>query len=278
MKLSVVIITHNNFSKKNGCIETVLLSILHQKNIDAEIVVVDNKSNISDQIKLKNLVDRFNKVKLIYNPINNISKGRNLGAENAKSDYIIYMDDDMILNNNLILYDLSKLIGNHVYGYSATRLWTQEGWYESHKEEINKNILKNTDSYDIITEIPDPIVRNKKNNRHLIRTYIGNFGFVRKDALKNVGMWNEDYLGYGVEDDTMAFNLYMKFGRPLILKELSVVHVWHNIKEKNYIELEANKKKFEDILNKNKVKVFHVGRILYEEDDVIEWKEGESNE
>lgn len=278
MKLSVVIITHNNFSEKNGCIETVLLSILHQKNINAEIVVVDNNSKVSDQIKLKNLVDHFDKVKLIYNPINNISKGRNLGAENANSNYIIYMDDDMILNNNLILYNLSKLIGDHVYGYSATRLWTQECWYENHKEEINKNILKNADTYDIITKIPDPVVRGKKNNRHLIRTYIGNFGFVRKDALKDVGMWNEDYSGYGVEDDTMAFNLYIKFGRPLILKELSVVHVWHNIKEKNYIELEANKKKFEDILNKNKVKVFHVGRILYEEDDVIEWKEGESNE
>ena len=138
--------------------------------------------------------------------------------------------------------------------------------------------MKNADSYDIITKIPDPIVRGKKNNRHLIRTYIGNFGFVRKDVLKDVGMWNEDYLGYGVEDDTMAFKLYMKYGRPLIFKDLSVVHVWHNIKEKNYIELETNRKKFEEILNKNKVKVFHVGRILYEEDDVIEWIEGESNE
>lgn len=275
MKFSVVIITHNNFSEKNGCIETVLLAILNQKQVDVEIILVDNNSSDFDKKMLNNLVKSEDRIKLINNPINNISSGRNLGAKNSNNDYIIYMDDDMILNNNMVLYNLSNMIDGHLYGYSATRLWTQEGWYEQHGEEINKNILKNAKNYDIITENPNPVVRGKKNNRHLIRTYIGNFGFIKREALQEVGMWNEDYLGYGVEDDTMAFKLYMRYGRPLVLKDLSVVHVWHNIKEKNYLELEANKKKFEAILADNNVKVFHVGRILYEEDNVIEWLKGE---
>ena len=77
MKFSVVIITHNNFSEKNGCIETVLLAILNQKQVDVEIILVDNNSSDFDKKMLNNLVKSEDRIKLINNPINNISSGRN---------------------------------------------------------------------------------------------------------------------------------------------------------------------------------------------------------
>ena len=271
MTFSVVVITHNNFSVKNGCIETVILSIERQKNVNYEIIVIDNNSENQDKEKLKALALKHPNIKLLFNCENNISKGRNLGALNAKYDYIIYIDDDMVLNDNLTFDSMQNLIKDQVYGYSAKRLWTLEGWYERNKSKIHENILKNVDNYAMITSEPDPIVRRMKNNRHLVRTYIGNFGFIKKEALESVGMWNEDYSGYGIEDDTMAFKLYMKYGRPLILNEISVVHIWHEINKKNYLELIENKKKFDLLLKKHGVKVFHVGRILYKEDNVIEW-------
>lgn len=271
MNFSIVIITHNNFSMKSGCIETVLLSIERQRKINCEIIVVDNDSTNQDKKKLRVLSLKHPNVKFLFNFQNNISKGRNLGALSAKYDYIIFMDDDTILNDNLTLASMQNMIKDHLYGYSATRLWTVEGWYENNKDKIHEKILKNTTNYAIITTEPKPEVRRKKNNRHLVRTYIGNFGFIKKEALKNVGMWNEDYCGYGVEDDTMAFKLYMKYGRPLILNGISVIHVWHEINKKNYLELNANKNKFDLLLKNNGVKIFHVGRILYEEENVIEW-------
>ena len=43
--MTIVIITHNNYSYKNGCIESVIYSLLNQVGLHFEIVVVDNCSD-----------------------------------------------------------------------------------------------------------------------------------------------------------------------------------------------------------------------------------------
>ena len=45
-------------------------------------------------------------------------------------------------------------------------------------------------------------------------------------------MYNEDYWGCGVEDDIMAFKLYMKYGRALNLNGISVVSACYEINKK----------------------------------------------
>ena len=71
--ISVIIVTHNNYGLKNGCIESVILSLLVQKNIELEIIVVDNASSDEDVEQLENYIFSLkNKsIVLVKNVINN---------------------------------------------------------------------------------------------------------------------------------------------------------------------------------------------------------------
>lgn len=270
MDLSIVIVTHNNFTNKNGCIENVINSLLKQNNLLFDIIIVDNNSNKIDVEKLKKLQLKYENLNVYYSKINNISHGRNIGAKLSKSDIILFLDDDMILIDDTTLSDVYKIANQSTYGYAATRLWTVDGWYEENKLNFDKLMQKKENLFEKHLILPNPKIRNKKNVRHLARTYIGNFGFVKKDALEDVGFWDESYKGYGLEDDDMALKLYLKYGRPKVLSEIKVVHISHLIKETNYIELEKNKLIFEQKLKQQGIKMFHVGRLMYEEEDVLE--------
>ena len=56
LDISVVIITHNNYSLKEGCIETVVFSLINQKEVNFEIIIVDNYSDKDDWEKLESLM------------------------------------------------------------------------------------------------------------------------------------------------------------------------------------------------------------------------------
>lgn len=270
MDLSIVIVTHNNFTNKYGCIENVITNLLKQKDVVFEVIIIDNNSDKYDIQQLKKLHLKYENLVVSYSAINNISCGRNIGAKLAKSDLILFMDDDMILIDDTTLYDVCKLAQQSSYGYSATRLWTLEGWYEKNKLDFDKLIQGKEKIIGKYLILPDPKIRNKKNVRHLARTYIGNFGFIKKDVLETIGFWDETYKGYGLEDDDMALKLYLKYGLPKILQKIEVAHISHPIKETNYIELEKNKLIFDKKLKKYGIKVFHIGRLMYEESDILE--------
>ncbi|WP_302759817.1 glycosyltransferase family 2 protein [Blautia sp.] len=270
--ISVIIVTHNNYGLKNGCIESVILSLLVQKNIELEIIVVDNASSDEDVEQLENYIFSLkNKsIVLVKNVINNISSGRNLGAKFASGNILVYMDDDMILPNKNIIFRLGEFAANHIYGYAAVRQWTEENWYNRNKNEVNELLISDDDEICIRVSRPNPEIRRKKIDRHLIRTYIGNFGFIRKEALTNIGFWDEQYKGYGFEDDAMALKLYLMYGRPKVMDQITVIHIWHAINEKNYVQLEMNRILYEKTIKELGIKCFHVGRLMYEEEGIID--------
>lgn len=261
-KLSIVIITHNNYKLKCGSIETVLLALENQTTADFDVLIVDNNSDIDDYLILKSfLKTQFFSFELhvIRNNCNSIAKGRNLGVRNANGSKVLFLDDDMILFDPETINKIIIKTHNCIYALSAIRDWTQEGWYEKNKSELDLH-LKAKSIYSIPTTDPLPNVRKKDNLRHLIRTYIGNFGCVEKSALESIGLWNEMFTGYGLEDDCLTLSLYMKYGEPLRLDDMHVIHIWHSIQIDNYVQLDANKRKFDEVLKIHGIKAFHIGR------------------
>lgn len=51
----------------------------------------------------------------------------------------------------------------------------------------------------------------------------------------------------------------------------------HRISKDNYNQLSENKTMFDQILRKNGIKCFHVGRLLYDEDHVIDYLDENRN-
>jgi GT2 family glycosyltransferase len=92
MRLSVIILNYEVRYFLEQCIHSVLKAI---KNIDAEVIVVDNHSSDNS---CEMVLSQFPQVKLIAHPENaGFPKGNNIGVAVAQGDYILILNPDTVL-------------------------------------------------------------------------------------------------------------------------------------------------------------------------------------
>lgn len=98
--VTLIIVTH----KSNSFLKSCLLSIVNQKEIPAEIIVIDNNSPLSPFFIFKNnLKIKKIKKKFIRNKKNlGFSKAINLGARLSNSEFILFLNPDSIVLHNAI--------------------------------------------------------------------------------------------------------------------------------------------------------------------------------
>ncbi len=85
---SVIILIHNNASIIERCLSTLMQ---HCFSLIREIVVVDNASTDGGAELVES---KFPNVKLIRNPANGCSSGRNLGVRHSEGKYLVFFDSD----------------------------------------------------------------------------------------------------------------------------------------------------------------------------------------
>lgn len=150
MKLSIIICTFNRSGLLKKCIDSFTPFI----NDEVEIIIVDNNST-------DNTTEIISSLLLIYSQINcykegkiGLSHARNRGMVEAKSNWILYVDDDAIAFPNLVdraLYLVEKedfdCIGGMYYGYyeSEKPKWIPDEFgtkykYAEHLTECPYNI------------------------------------------------------------------------------------------------------------------------------------------
>lgn len=88
-KISIIIPTKDREAILNKTLEAALLAI---KNFDAEIIIVNDSKSSVPQILADN-----NTVKLINNNKKGVASARNLGVSVANGEWILFLDDDMLL-------------------------------------------------------------------------------------------------------------------------------------------------------------------------------------
>lgn len=106
MKLSVVILTHNNQATIQSCLDSVKLA--------DEIIVIDDNSTD----KTLNLIMKYS-VKVIHQRLVNFSKQRNLAIKQVKSDWVLFLDSDEIVSDKLFK-EIKNVIKN--FSYSAYKI------------------------------------------------------------------------------------------------------------------------------------------------------------
>ena len=98
-KISVIVVTYNSETVIERCVSG-LYEGLHSGFI--ELIIVDNKSD--DNFYLRQF-ENVNGIKLIYKDKNvGFSSGNNIGVThaNVKSDYILFLNPDVFINNLLL--------------------------------------------------------------------------------------------------------------------------------------------------------------------------------
>ena len=90
MKISVIVPVYNVSNYLNQCIQ----SILSQSFKDFELIVVDDGSTDDSLEKCERWVCNDNRINLIKQSNQGLSKARNSGIRVAKGDYLVFVDSD----------------------------------------------------------------------------------------------------------------------------------------------------------------------------------------
>lgn len=107
MKFSIIMPNYN----KGEYIEESLLSIYNQTldKSQYEIIFIDDGSNDNSLEVVNNFLDK-NNLTILHTNRKGAGGARNVGIDNAKGEYIIFLDSDDYLANNAVLEKLSSQI------------------------------------------------------------------------------------------------------------------------------------------------------------------------
>jgi len=107
MDLSIIIISFNTKKILTDCVKSV---VKHLKGPKYEIIIVDNGSSDGSLERIKELGKTHSQVNLIDAKTNlGFGKANNLGAKNAKGDYLLFLNSDTLIFDNAIKESLDKL-------------------------------------------------------------------------------------------------------------------------------------------------------------------------
>jgi GT2 family glycosyltransferase len=188
--ISIVIVNYKSWYHLSKCLD----SILNQKNIQSDIIVVDNNSNDNsiDEFKTK-----YSTVKWIINSENlGFSRACNIGASNVKYDWILFLNPDTEIPENCFSSLMSK--ANKIYNtiYSIKQL------NEKNKDSYAYGTFLNIYTLNGIQRFFYRLFNGKTKNKLSRLTSFspdwvsGSFLLIRKEDYIKIGGWDEDFWMY----------------------------------------------------------------------------------
>ena len=190
--VSAIILIHNNINIIERCIESLLC---HGKDFLKEIIVVDNDSSDGGA---KLIEEKYPAVRVVRNPINGCSSGRNLAASLAKGKYFAFFDSDQWLTSSSCFVEALSILERDAcigaVGWAA-------GWFDHSR----------TDLAGVITEY---ISNRGMNTAALVKGYrddIGYLGtggfFILKKTYDSLSGFDTFYDPTCFEDTDLSFQI-----------------------------------------------------------------------
>ena len=122
--LSIIIPAYNAAVYLQPCLD----SIFSQEYTDFETIVIDDGSTDNTATLLK----QYPQVKVIRQENQGMSTARNRGIEEAKGEYILFVDSDDLLTEGALATLASELTGEDIIGFNAKKLYEATGEYSYH--------------------------------------------------------------------------------------------------------------------------------------------------
>lgn len=209
MKLSIIIVNYNVKRFLFQCLRSVEKAI---EGLDADIWVVDNDSKDGSLDFLKPL---FPKVHFIQNEDNvGFSKANNRAIRMSQSEYVLLLNPDTIVTPETIRADIEWLDKNPDTGAVAASMHNSCGAFAN---ESRRGIPTPIVSFCKISGLAKLFPKHHTigryymgyNDRHeacKIEILSGAYMFMRRAALDQVGLLDEDFFMYG-EDVDLSYRI-----------------------------------------------------------------------
>lgn len=178
--ISVIIVTYNS----EECIQECLESVLAQKGVSFEIIVVDNKSSDDTAAKIegKNCLVIANKENIGF------GRGCNLGFSKSTGKYIYLLNPDACLVGENCLAEMCRIMDeNPKWGLAGTKVLSMDGHHESPPAKTYPG--ENAVSRDF-SKLPGDIA-----------WIIGASMIIRRDVYQKLRGFDLDYFLYSEETD-----------------------------------------------------------------------------
>ena len=215
-KVSVIVCIYNRFDY----VRNILKCLIEQTADIYEVIFADDgsKENLEDSIRDLLPLCKF-KVKIVWQEDIGfrLAKSRNNAVKFSEGDYLIFMDQDIVFDKDFIQEILNKRKKKHVVYTKA--LWTtpeqrdevqtifdKEYNYEkmysiiqTEKHENTCRSLKKAKFYSLLYKL---------NLRKRGGKFAGLFISLYKEDLFKINGFDEEYQGFGYEDDDLGNRLF----------------------------------------------------------------------
>lgn len=227
MNISLIITTYNWPEALNA----VLISVSKQTILPAEVIIADDGSGKDTADLIKNWQANY-PVPLIHSWQEDngfrLAENRNKAIAQAKSEYIVIIDGDMVLEKHFIQdYMDAARPGWFIQGGRVITNPKSSSLILDKKQQLNffspdlgnrKNAIR--------SKTLSKIFSQKRNNTNSVRGC--NMGFWKQDLIK-VNGFNNDFVGWGREDSEIVIRLLNAGLNRLYLKFAAVAyHLYHH--------------------------------------------------
>ena len=236
MKISVIVPVYNRLEH----LRALFLCLLRQKKQADELIITDDGSSQKVLDFIGDLIPEAKfKVKHIYQEDKGFRKTRalNNAVRNSIGDLLIFCDQDLIFGEEYVETIAGNIKENIFLMGRAHTLKREE------KDFVLENIEKINSYEEIVKNLPDsyiPTIKkmlNEDKRRRLLKTFklakrgiklVGMSYALMKNAYIKVNGYDENYIGWGQEDDDFGNRLTVAGinGKELITKNIQL-HLWH---------------------------------------------------
>ena len=236
MKISVIVPVYNRLEH----LRALFLCLLRQKKQADELIITDDGSSQKVLDFIGDLIPEAKfKVKHIYQEDKGFRKTRalNNAVRNSSGDLLIFCDRDLIFGEEYVETIAGNIKENIFLMGRAHTLKREE------KDFVLENIEKINSYEEIVKNLPDsyiPTIKkmlNEDKRRRLLKTFklakrgiklVGMSYALMKNAYIKVNGYDENYIGWGQEDDDFGNRLTVAGinGKELVTKNIQL-HLWH---------------------------------------------------
>jgi N-acetylglucosaminyl-diphospho-decaprenol L-rhamnosyltransferase len=226
LQLSVIIVNYNVKYFLEQCLYSVVNAI---KNIEAEIIVVDNNSSDGSKQFFSN---KFDTVQFVWSQHNTgFSKANNIALQQAKGKYILFLNPDTLVPEDCFEKCLSFFETAKNAGAVGVRMINGKGLFLKESKRGFPGLLA---SFFKLSGFINLFPRSEffagyyaghlsENQNQIVDVSAGAFMMTEKSVLDKTGGFDEDFFMYG-EDIDLSYRIQKAGYKNYYFSETTIIH------------------------------------------------------
>ncbi|HDM32261.1 MAG TPA: glycosyltransferase, partial [Deltaproteobacteria bacterium] len=233
---SIIMLTFNQLDYTRKCLQ----SIEKYTRSRYELILVDNGSTDGTVKFLKDYAKKHANVELILNKENlGFAKGNNQGIEKARGDYILLLNNDVVVTEGWLERMVDYMESNPDVGMVGPLSNNVSGPQKVGGAPSGSNL-------DDIHAFARRIARENADKAEDVMRLVGFCLLIRKDVIDLIGPLDENYGSGNFEDDDLCLRSLIAGFRHVILKDVFIHHYGSKTFEGNNIDYNSSLDKNRD--------------------------------